>query len=311
VISNLNPKSQLFLADAERIQDAASAASRRLSSGLRISQASDAPDRISPLLQLRAQLAHNTQLQTNLDQAQANANGADSALAAAIHLMDSAQSLAAQAASDLMTPDGRVAIDGQIQAIQQRMLAIGNTAVQGNYIFSGDDDRTPAYAADSSGTSPLTGVTPVSTAASTRQIEDPAGGSFAASKTAQEIFDARDANGAPTSDNVFAALQSLRAVLLDPNAGAAAIQATVANLEQASTHLNNMEAFYGSVQNRIQSAQDFDANLKTQIQTRIGQIADTDAAADALTLAQTNTQLSAAFQAQAQMPRKTLFDYLS
>ena len=311
MISNLNPNSQRFLADVERIQDAAGAAGRRLSSGLRIAQPSDAPDQISPLLQLRAQLAHNTQLQTNLDLAQANANAADSALAAAIQLMDSARSLATQAGSDLTTADGRGIIADQIQAIQERMLAACNTTVQRNYIFSGDDDWTPAYAVDSLGAAPATGVTQVATAASTRRIEDPAGGSFTASKTAQEIFDPRDANGAPASDNVFAALQSLRAALLDPIAGAAAIQDTLANLELASKRLNNMEAFYGIVENRIQSAQNAAANLKTQLETRIGQIADTDVASDALALTQANTQLSAAFQAQAQMPRKTLFDYLS
>ena len=309
--SNLNPNSQIFLADVERIQDAVNAAGRRLSSGLRISQASDAPDQIAPLLQLRAQLAHNTQLQTNLGLAQSNAGAADSALATAIQLIDSAESLGTQAASDLSTTDARTTIANQVQAIQQQMLAISNTTVQGNYIFSGDADQTAAYAADTLGAFPATGVAQVSMSASTRQIEDPGGGSFAGSKTAQEIFDARDANGAVAPGNVFAALQSLRAALLDPNSSASTIQSTVANLDQASEHLNTMEAFYGNVQNRIQSAQDSAANLKTRLQTQIGQIQDADVTSDALALTQGNTELSAAFEAQAQIPRKTLFDYLS
>jgi flagellar hook-associated protein 3 FlgL len=311
VISNLNAKSQLFLADVERIQNAASGASRRLSSGLRITQASDSPDQVSPLLQLRAQHAHIAQIQTNLSLAQANAEASDSALASAIQLMDSAQSLATQAASDLTTADGRSTIANQVQAIQQRMLAISNTTVQGSYIFSGDSDRTPAYAADALGDSPETGVVRVSLAAARRQIEEPTGGSFASSMTAQSIFDPRDGNGAVTQDNVFHALQWLRAELLSPNATASSIQATIGDLQQASERLNIAQAFYGDVQNRIQSAQDAAASRKTQIETRISGIADADAAADALTLAQANTELSAAFQAQAQMPRKTLFDYLS
>lgn len=309
--SNLNPQSQLFLANVERIQNTLDATSRRLSSGLRISQASDAPDQISPLLQLRAQLSHVTQIQTNLGLAQTNASAADSALGGAIQLMDSAESLATQASSDLTTTDGRTTIANQIASIQQQMLTTANTTVQGAYIFSGDDDRTAAYVADSTGADPATGMTQVSTAAASRQIEDPMGGSFAASQTAQQIFDSRDASGAPASDNVFAALQSLKTAVQDPNATATTIEAAVTNLQQASSHLNDMEAFYGNVENRIQSAQNSASNLSTQLKTQIGQIQDSDVTADALTLTQANTNLSAAFEAQAQIPRKTLFDYLS
>jgi flagellar hook-associated protein 3 FlgL len=311
VISNLNAKSQLFLADVERIQNAASGASRRLSSGLRITEASDSPDQISPLLQLRAQRAHIAQVQTNLSLAQANAQAADSALSSAIQLMDSAQSLATEAASDLTTASGRATIANQIEAIQQRMLAIANTSVQGSYIFSGDDDRTPAYAVDTQGTSPETGMARVSSAAATRHVEEPTGGSFASSMNAQSIFDARDGNGAVTQSNVFYSLQRLRTELLDPNTTADSIRDTIGDLQQASEQLNIAQAFYGDVQNRIQSAQDAAASRKTQIETRISGIADADAAGDALALAQANTQLTAAFQAQAQIPRKTLFDYLS
>jgi flagellar hook-associated protein 3 FlgL len=260
---------------------------------------------------LRAQHAHNAQIQTNLNLAQSTAEAADSALASAIQLMDSAQSLATQAASDMTTADGRATIANQVQALQQRMLAISNTTVQGSYIFIGDADRTPAYVADTLGNSPDTGATRVSWAAATREIEEPTGGSFAASMTAQAIFDTRDANGVAASDNVFASLQTLRAALLDPNANATSVQATVGDLQRASDRLNNAEAFYGDVQSRIQSAQDAAASRKTQIETRISQIADADAASDAMALSQANTELSAAFQAQAQIPRKTLFDYLS
>jgi flagellin-like hook-associated protein FlgL len=308
VTSNLNPKSQLFLVNVDRIQDSLSAATNRLSSGLRVSQASDAPDQISPLLQLRARLSHNTQLQTNLGLAKANTSTADSALASAITLIDSAETAAAKVASDFTTDGGETAIS-QIQSIQQQMLAISNTVVQGSYIFSGDDSRTAAYAADSNGASPETGVVQVSTAAATRQVEDPSGGSFSASKTARDIFDSRDANGAVASGNVFAALQSVITAI--QSSDTSAIQSAIGDLKLASQHLNDAEAFYGVAETRIQSAEDSAATLSTQLQTQIGQIQDADTVADALEITQANTQLSAAFQAEALISRKTLFDYLS
>ena len=309
--SNLNPKSQLFLADVERIQDTLNVASRRFLRGCASRRPPMRRIRFLRCCNCERNCRTSLQFQTNLGLAQTNANTADSAIAGAIQVMESAESLATQAASDLTTTDGRVNIANQIESLQQQVLATANTTVQGAYVFSGDDDQTAAYAADSTGANPDTGMTQVSTAAATRQIEDPMGGSFAASKTAQEIFDSRNSTGAPASDNVFAALQSLKTALLDPNATATTIQATVANLQQASDHLNDMEASYGDVEKRIQAAQNSAADLTTQLKTQIGQIQDSDVTADALTLTQANTNLSAAFEAQAQLPRKTLFDYLS
>jgi flagellin-like hook-associated protein FlgL len=85
----------------------------------------------------------------------------------------------------------------------------------------------------------------------------------------------------------------------------------VANLQAASAQLNSAQGFYGNVENRIQSAQTSANDQNTQLQTQIGNIEDADVASEALQLSQDNTQLSAAFQAQAQMPTKSLFDYMS
>ena len=58
------------------------------------------------------------------------------------------------------------------------MVDLSNTQVQGRYIFSGDQDQTPAYQINT-GTDPIgNGVTQLATSASTRQVEDPEGGAF-------------------------------------------------------------------------------------------------------------------------------------
>ena len=96
MITNLSPQAQSFLAEMDRVQQMVSDASRQVSSGLRVSQASDDPDVISRLLQLRAALQKNTQITTNLGQAQTDANVSESALSSAAQLMDQAVSLASQ-----------------------------------------------------------------------------------------------------------------------------------------------------------------------------------------------------------------------
>jgi flagellar hook-associated protein 3 FlgL len=312
MISTLSGPAQIFLANVDQIQRNLAEANQQVSSGMKVSVPSDDPDDIAPLLQLRADLARNTQIQSNLTLAQTDASTADGVLTTAIQLMNQAQTLATQATDTTLSATDRASIAGQIQSIQQQMVDLSNTQVQGRYIFSGDDDQTPAYEINS-GDDPLgNGVTQISSSPATRQVQDPAGGAFAVSETAQQIFDARNADGSCATGNVFASLTALQQALAGATGSdTSGIQAVAANLQAASVQLNTAQGFYGNVEDRIQAAQTYAANQNTQLQTQIGNIQDADVASAALQLSQYQTQLTAAFQAQAEIPTKTLFDYMN
>jgi flagellar hook-associated protein 3 FlgL len=310
MITNLDPQSALFLTDINRVQDNIAQASDQVSSGLKITVAADAPDQIGTLLQLRANLQHNTQVQSNLTLAQSDAGAADDALSASIQLMDSAVSLATQGATATTNAAGRATIAQQVQAIQQQMVAYSQTTVQGRYIFSGDRDDSPEYQWDPAAVNPVVSLAAAGTAPqSTRLIEDPAGGSFAASLTAQQIFDDQDpATGLPAANNVFNALNTLQQAL--QNNDTAGITNSITLLQAASGHLNTSQSFYGNVEDRIQSANTFASNYGVQLQTQISQTQDADIPTAVMEMTQGNTQLQAAMQMQAQMPHTSLFNYL-
>ena len=306
MITNLDGPSELFLADMGRIQRRIADASRQVSSGKRILTPSDAPDVIEPLLELRAGLKRNAQIRSNLALAKTEASSADSALTTAVKLMDRARTLAAQGANSTLDAAGRQSLAQEIASLQDQMVACSNTAVQGRFLFSGDQSDSPAYRVDLTADN---GAAQVSTAEATRQIEHPAGGSFAAAKTARDIFDPRNLDGSCATDNVFAALNGLRLALVDNDRDAVAASAT--SLQQASARLGAAQAFYGTVQGRIQDAQSYADALDTRLQTELGQKEDADVAAAATELTQANTQLQAAFQMKAGLPTKSLFDYLA
>jgi len=303
--TNLDAASELFLRNVDRIQERLAEANRQVSSGKKIFVASDAPDQIDSLLQLRADRQHNEQIQSNLALAGMEAQAADGALSSAIRLMDRALVLGGQGANSVINATSRQSLGQEVQAVLEQMVAYSQTAVQGRYIFSGDRDDAAGYVAD--GAAP-TGVTQLIGLSSTRKMEDAAGGTFAVSRTAQEIFDVRQADGSPADGNVFAALNSLHAALISPDA--AGIADAVTAVRSASDHLNTMQAFYGSVQNRIQNASDFADRYETQLKTELGQKEDADVAAAALEVTQSGTQLQAAFQMRAAMPHRSLFEYL-
>jgi flagellar hook-associated protein 3 FlgL len=305
MITNLDAISELFLSQVGRMQRKLSEANRQVSSGKRIASASDAPEEVESLLQLRSVRVRNEQVRSNLTLAKSMAQSADAAIASGLQLLDRALVLANQGANGTMDDGGRKSIALDVQSLLEQMVHNSRTAVQGRYIFSGDQDNTPAYDLDL--TSP-TGVVQLATSTATARVEDSAGGSFAATKTAQEIFDARDGQGNPTSSNVFAGLNGLR-VALAANDGTA-IGNSISAIKQAAYHLNSMGSFYGTVERRVEDAANYADRYANQVKGQIAQKEDADVAAAALEMSQTTTQMQAAFQMRAKIPRNSLFDYL-
>lgn len=305
MIYDIAPSNQIFLAGVDQIQQRIAQANEQISSGLKINQASDAPDQISELLQLEADSARNTQIQSNLNLELTNAQTADSSLGSAIQLMDTATQIAAQGANTTDTADTRATLAQQVQGLMTQMVNISQTQVQGRYIFSGDDDQNPTYQLDLAAPR---GVDQLTTPAATRQIQNSEGGTFLPSQTAQQIFDAQNADGSSAPQNVFNALNTLRVALLnDDSAGITTAQNLIS---QASTQLNDSQSFYGNVENEIQGAVAYAGTYSTQLQSEIGNIQDADVTAAATELTAANTQLQAAFEAQAKAPTSSLFNYL-
>ena len=306
MITQVDPRNAVFLIGVDRIESEIAQASNQVSSGLQISTASDAPDQIGTLLQLRANKLHNAQVQSNLTLAQTDAQAADNALSSSIQLMDTATSLATEGATATSDATTRASLSQQVQAILQQMVANSQTSVEGVYIFSGDEGDTPQYSYDPTQANP---VVTQQTSASTRQIESPAGGTFQASLTAQQIFDSRDpSTGNPATDNVFNALNTLVTAL--NNNDTAAITNSISLLQEASVHLNSSQAFYGNLEDQIQGANAYASNYNVQLLTEISNIQDADIPAAATKLSEANTQLQAAMQMEGQLPRSSLFNYL-
>lgn len=305
MISNLTPQSQQFLSDLSRTEQQINVASQQVSSGLKIQVPSDEPDAISELLQLRSSLQMNTQVTNNLTQATSGANVAESSLSQATQLMDTAISLAAEGATATSTASTRQQLAGQVQVILQQMVSYANTQSGQSYVFGGDADTTPPYQYDLSSPN---GVDQLTTASATRQVQNPAGGSFPVSQTAQQIFDDRNSDGTYASDNVFASLTNLYNALM--NNDQSSITNSTTQLQAASDHLNQSLAFYGTVQDRLQAATTFASNYNTQLQTQIGNLQDADVTAASLELSEGTTQLQAAYEVEAKIPQTTLFSYL-
>src|SRR5450432_3270471 len=155
MISSLNASNSAFLAQLNAIQARMDKAQKQLSSGLRINDASDAPDQISELLSARASLASTQQTSQNLTRVKTEVDSAESALQQASTAIQQAQVLGTQGANTTSTADTRTTLGNQVGSIIEQLVGISRTTVEGRYIFSGDNDQTPPYTVDLTQSSPI------------------------------------------------------------------------------------------------------------------------------------------------------------
>jgi flagellar hook-associated protein 3 FlgL len=301
MISSLDAASQTFLAGLDAIQQRLTTAQQELTTGLQVNTVSDAPSEIADIWQLNSELSQTNQIQTNLGQVSTEVNTAETAVQSAVTLVEQAETIGTEGASDTSSATTRTSLANSIGAILQQLVAAANTTVQGRYIFSGDSDQTAPYSID------LTQNPPVSAyqgSASTREVQGADGTTFPIALTAQQLFDSSDA-----TTNVFGSLTSLMQGLQSNND--TTINAAITNIQSSDTYLNQQLAFYGNVQDRVTSEQTFGQNYTLQLTTQLSGVQDANEATTIANLTQAQTQLSAALQSEAQLPRTTLFDLIS
>jgi flagellar hook-associated protein 3 FlgL len=260
---------------------------------------------VSEILQLHSDIQQNQQLTQNLTEVQTQVQTADSNLSSGISLLDQVMTLATEGLSTTVTAATRSTAADQVAGLMQEMVGISNTAVDGQYIFSGDNSGSPSYKYDAS--SP-TGVDRLQISTSTQQAQDGSGQTFSVGLSANQIFDARDSSDTPTSGNVFAAMNAVRVALL--NNDSSGLQTALSSVQTASTYLNTQQGFYGSVENRLTTALSTASTQSLSLQTDLSSRQDADETKAIVEMQQYTTTLQAAIAAEAKMPTTTLFDEL-
>lgn len=298
VVDSFGDNTALFIADLNATQSRVDSLNNQITSGYRISQASDDPGAVEPILTTQAEITRITQVQTNLTTVTTEVQSADSALQSANNLLDSALTLAEQGSSTTATPTAMTSAAQQVQLILQQMVGLANTNANGRYVFGGDASGTAPYAYDASAPN---GVDQLSTASSTRVIEDASGNQLNPLPTASDVFDASGAS-------VFASLSALITALNSGNA--TNVQNAIAGIQASQTQVSGQLASVGNAETWLQNGLNNAASMLTSLQQQLSSLRDTNmpAAISELTLAQTSEQAS--LEAEGQMPRQSLFNYL-
>jgi flagellin-like hook-associated protein FlgL len=137
--------------------------SEEASSGLRLQRPSDDPAGTRRVLDLRNTLSSLDQFKSQRVVANSLLGGTDTALQDTETLLLSAKSLALRAASDTLGPEQRSQIASEVGSLLGQGLALGNSVVNGHYLFAGQANDQPPFAAHATLASTVRSATPSGT----------------------------------------------------------------------------------------------------------------------------------------------------
>lgn len=305
MLRSVDALSEQFLAALSRIENRAAYAQQQVASGRRVSRVSDAPGDVGRILGFESDIARTSQLKTGLGRLLGEVQTAGSTLQAAVRVIEQAIVLGAQGAGNIDPVERREILAPQVLQLLEHMVGLSRLSFEGRFVFSGDDDQSPAYDVNLANPN---GVNRLLTAPATRQIQDSSGLRFATARTAGEIFDHRNPDDSLATNNAFAALNTLR-LGLETN-DQVLIDAALIGLRATGDYLNQQAAYYGGLENRIAAAIDIASKFEVQWQADLSAIRDADLPAVVLELTEARTHQETVFSAAASRPRTSLFDFL-
>src|SRR4051812_15793557 len=118
MLSGILSENYNFLNNLSRIENRISTANQQITSGIRVSEASDDPGAVGAILDAQNEIDRITQIQTNLKAANSEATSADTALQAASNLLDQLTSIATQSLALTQTATTRAGLGERVQQIE-------------------------------------------------------------------------------------------------------------------------------------------------------------------------------------------------
>jgi len=306
MLSGIAAGDPTFLNDLNNDETRVSRDNQELSSGVRVNVASDDPNAVIPLLEDQNQIADINQTVTNLNQQETILKTADGALQSASGLLNQLISIGTQGATATATAETRASLGQQVQELQQQLVVLADTNVNGQYVFGGDSPYSQPYTFNWS--SPE-GVVSSGSPTNTTALVGLDGASIVPGQTAGQIFDAQLPNGTPDPGNVFQAVYQLGTALL--NNDQTGIQNALTSLQTAAGHLTESTVMCGESEDWVQQQSATATSRSTALTDNVSSLRDADVASVATDLSQGQVSLDAALSAEASLPTRSLFSYLA
>lgn len=248
--------------------------SEQLSSNKRVNHPSDDPNAAADIIAYDQNLENLDQYSRNIDVASRSLNATDDALNGVKDIVMKAQELN-QRAKGLLSADSRVELANEVQQLQQHLLQLANTQINGDYIFSGYKTNVVPYALSNS----QPNANPVETFSGNNQqmvVEIGQGVTLPTQVNGQATF---QGDGSSATVDIFQTLANLEVALRTNNnndSDPAGIAAQEANLDLARKQVLAQITTVGAYTNRIDMTKKHLEQQQISFKSYISSLEDAD-----------------------------------
>lgn len=258
--------------------------------GLRVNRPSDEPRILSELHRVDAAVRDQEVYGANAGAADGMLAVADGALASVSDVLVRAREIAVAMAGDTVGADARAAAAVEVRGLYEALVDLGNTDVNGRYIFSGTSWDTPAFADD--GTYAGNTDEPEVQVGDARWVVD----GFDGSSVFQGTVD------------LFASLDSLATALEadDP----ATVSVELGNIDLGVDQIASARSRVGTEMNLAEDAIEIAGNLGVAFSERLSTLVQVDPAEAYMHLTEMQDAYQATLQVAASATSKSLLDMI-
>lgn len=121
---------------------------RQMETGMKLNRPSDDPVGITYSLRYRNELSNNEQYQKNVDMAKSWLDFSDDMLSQTESVMHRIKELAVRATTETNSEEALTAIQKEMKELRGQLMDIGNSKLNGKYVFNGQMTDRPPYSQD-------------------------------------------------------------------------------------------------------------------------------------------------------------------
>lgn len=280
-----------------RSQEGMQTASRQVSSGLRLTQVSDAPGDAAAVMGANSELRALAQYKRTIAVTQAAMDRQEGALNGLTDLLSRARELATAQSGSTATAQTRAIAKSEVDQLLRQAVSLANTEHSGTFLFGGVESTTPPAAVVPGATLDFT----ITSAGATGAVEVASGVRVLAADSAATIFG--DGASGP-----LAALRALGQALAANDATAVAAAGTA--LDGAFQRVQGVLGATGARSSQLASTQSNLEALNTTLRTYRGGLQDVEMEEAMSKLVAQQTTYQAAMAATSKMLDLNLSNYL-
>jgi len=261
------------------------------STGKKLTRASDDPTAVSKVSSARSAITGMDRYMETIEVAQDRMDTVDSYLDSAETIMARAREIAVAGVNGSLTDDDLQSYAEEVAALQEQMLSIANTRVDGMYLFAGFSDTSAPF-----GGNPVT----YSGTSDHKFLQIGPGQTVQTNLTGDELFiDPVD---------IFDVLSTLQEAL--SGGDTTAMEDQLDTLENAATQITLQRSKMGNINARMEDSMSLMEDAKLQMQDTLSSYEDADLVEVLSDMTLAEESLEAALSVSARVMSLSILDYL-